>query len=59
MIWAKLKMLIHIIKSMVDSFTITNEQFIENNYLAKINVSFEKKVLNFYIKKYYSSYSFG
>ena len=28
-----------LIKSMVDSFTITNEQFIENNYLAKINVS--------------------
>ena len=32
-----------LIKSMVDSFTITDEQFIENNYLAKINVSFEKK----------------
>ena len=34
-----------LIKSMVDSFTITNEQFIENNYLAKINVSFDKKSL--------------
>ena len=32
-----------LIKSMVDSFIITDEQFIENNYLAKINVSFEKK----------------
>ena len=41
-----------LIKSMVDSFTITDEQFIENNYLAKINVSFEKKkVLNFLYKK--------
>ena len=41
-----------LIKSMVDSFTITNEQFIENNYLAKINVSFDKKkVLNFKNKK--------
>ena len=41
-----------LIKSMVDSFTITNEQFIENNYLAKINVSFDKKkVLNFLYKK--------
>ena len=40
------------IKSMVESFTITDEQFIENNYLAKINVSFEKKkVLNFLYKK--------
>ena len=39
------------VKSMVESFTITNEQFIENNYLAKINVSFEKKkVLNFLYK---------
>ena len=36
---------------MVDSFTIIDEQFIENNYLAKINVSFEKKkVLNFLYK---------
>ena len=41
-----------LIKSMVDSFIITDEQFIENNYLAKINVSFEKKkVLNFLYKK--------
>ncbi len=41
-----------LVKSMVDSFTITDEQFIENNYLAKINVSFEKKkVLNFLYKK--------
>ena len=41
-----------LIKSMVDSFTITDEQFIENSYLAKINVSFEKKkVLNFLYKK--------
>ena len=41
-----------LIKSMVDSFTITDEQFIENNYLAKINVSFEKKkVLNFLHQK--------
>ncbi len=41
-----------LIKSMVDSFTITDEQFIENNYLAKINVSFEKKkVLDFLYKK--------
>ena len=41
-----------LIKSMVDSFTIIDEQFIENNYLAKINVSFEKKkVLNFLYKK--------
>ena len=40
-----------LIKSMVDSFTIIDEQFIENNYLAKINVSFEKKkVLNFLYK---------
>ncbi len=41
-----------LIKSMVDSFTIADEQFIENNYLAKINVSFEKKkVLDFLYKK--------
>ena len=41
-----------LIKSMVDSFTITDEQFIENKYLAKIDVSFEKKkVLNFLYKK--------
>ncbi len=41
-----------LIKSMVESFIITDEQFIENNYLAKINVSFEKKkVLNFLYKK--------
>ena len=41
-----------LIKSMVDSFIITDEQFIENNYLAKINVSFEKKkVLDFLYKK--------
>ena len=37
---------------MVESFTITDEQFIENNYLAKINVSFEKKKsFKFFIQK--------
>ena len=39
-------------KSMVDSFSITNERFIDNNYFAKINVLFEKKkVLNFLYEK--------
>ncbi len=40
------------IKSMVDSFSITNEKFIENKYSTKIDVLFEKKkVLNYFYEK--------
>ena len=40
------------IKSMVDSFSIINESFINNNYSAKINVLFDKKkVLNYLHKR--------
>lgn len=37
-----------LIKSLVDSFTIVDEKFIENKYFAKFDVDFnKKKVLNF------------
>ena len=37
-----------LIKSLVDSFTIVDEKFIENKYFAKFDVDFNKKqVLNF------------
>ena len=36
------------IKSMIDSFTISNEKFINNEYFAKLETTFDKKkVLNF------------
>ena len=41
-----------LIKSLVDSFTIVDEKFIENKYFAKFDVDFNKKqVLNFLEKK--------
>ena len=41
-----------LIKSLVESFTITDEKFIKKNYIAKFNVDFSKKeVLEFLEKK--------
>ena len=41
-----------LIKSLVDSFTIVDEKFIENKYFAKFDVDFNKKqVLNFLERK--------
>ncbi len=43
---------IKIIKSLVDSFTITDEKFVENKYIATFEVNFNKKlVLNYFEKK--------
>ena len=40
------------IKYLVDSFTITNEQFLNKNYQANFEVNFDKgKILNFFEKK--------
>ena len=40
------------IKSMIDSFTISNERFINNEYFAKLETSYnKKKVLSFLEKK--------
>jgi len=40
------------IKSMIDSFTISNEKFINNEYFAKLETTFnKKKVLNFLERK--------
>tara|TARA_Y100000816_G_scaffold126523_1_gene89059 strand:- start:866 stop:2011 length:1146 start_codon:yes stop_codon:yes gene_type:complete len=40
------------IKPMLDSFSITDEQFVNNNYSAKFNVLFQKKdVLNYLNKR--------
>ena len=40
------------IKSMIDSFTISDEKFINNEYFAKLETSFnKKKVLNFLERK--------
>ena len=40
------------IKAMIDSFTISNEKFINNEYFAKLETTFnKKKILNFLEKK--------
>ena len=40
------------IKSMIDSFTISNERFVNNEYFAKLETSFnKKKILNFLEKR--------
>ena len=40
------------IKYLIDSFTITNEQFLNKNYQANFEVNFDKpKILNFFEKK--------
>tara|TARA_B100000780_G_scaffold169238_1_gene118435 strand:+ start:6 stop:872 length:867 start_codon:yes stop_codon:yes gene_type:complete len=40
------------LKSMIDSFTISDEKFINNEYFAKLETSFnKKKILNFLEKK--------
>ena len=40
------------IKGMIDSFTISDEKFINNEYFAKLETTFNKrKVLNFLEKK--------
>ena len=40
------------LKGMIDSFTISNERFINNEYFAKLETSFnKKKILNFLEKK--------
>ena len=41
-----------LIKTLVESFSIIDEKFIDNNYIAKFEVNFSKKeVLNFFEKK--------
>ncbi len=42
---------IKVIKSLVDSFTITDEKFIENKYSASFEVSFSKKFVLKYLDK--------
>ena len=42
---------IKIIKSLVDSFTIIDEKFIENKYFASFEVSFSKKLVLKYLEK--------
>ena len=40
------------VKSMIDSFTISNEKFISNEYFAKLETTFnKKKILNFLEKR--------
>ena len=40
------------IKNMIDSFTISNEKFIDNEYFAKLETTFnKKKILNFLERK--------
>ena len=40
------------LKSMIDSFTISDEKFINNEYFAKLETTFnKKKILNFLEKK--------
>ena len=42
------------IKGMIDSFTISNEKFINNEYFAKLETTFnKKKILSFLEKKIY------
>ena len=42
------------IKGMIDSFTISDEKFINNEYFAKLETTFnKKKILNFLEKKIY------
>ena len=50
---------INTIKSLIDSFNIYDEKFIENKYTAKADVSFNKKNTLMYLekKKYISLYS--
>ena len=41
-----------VIKGMIDSFTISNEKFVNNEYFAKLEVTFnKKKILSFLEKK--------
>ena len=51
----KIKLKIFLIKrtkSMIDSFTISDEKFINNEYFAKLETTFnKKKILNFLEKK--------
>ena len=42
---------IKIIKSLVESFTIIDEKFIENKYFASFEVSFNKKLVQKYLEK--------
>ena len=39
------------IKGMIDSFTISNERFINNEYFAKLETSFDKKKVLSYLEK--------
>ena len=42
------------LKGMIDSFTISDERFIKNEYFAKLETTFNKrKILNFLEIKYY------
>ena len=40
-----------LIKSLVDSFTIVDEKFVDNNYFAKFDVEFNKKLVLNYLEK--------
>jgi len=43
-----------LIKTLIESFSIVDEKFIDNKYIAKFEVNFSKKeVLNFFEKKKY------
>jgi hypothetical protein len=39
------------IKSMVDSFTISDEKFVNNEYFAKLETTFNKKKIMFFLEK--------
>ena len=39
------------LKSMIDSFTISNERFINDEYFAKLEVTFNKKNILFFLEK--------
>ena len=42
------------LKSMIDSFTISNERFINNEYYAKLETTFnKKKILNFFLPLFF------
>ena len=46
------KIPIKVLKGMIDSFTISNEKFINNEYFAKLETTFnKKKILNFLERK--------
>ena len=45
------------LKEMVESFSIKEEKFIKETYYVSLDVSFNKKILNYLKRKMFSIYS--